>query len=84
MPEEIGTGSLKHQVGCGEAPLLSPSIHKYGNVFISSGLRAALGHEQIGLELTAERLAPNGAQGRRHLFKYFSFRYVTIFANRST
>jgi len=74
MPEEIGTGSLKHQVGCGEAPVLSPSIHKYGNVFISSGLSAALGRE----------LGPNGAQGRRHLFKYFSFRYVTIFANRST
>ena len=39
---------------------LSPSIHKYGNVFIHSGLSAALGHEQFGLELTAERLGPNG------------------------
>jgi hypothetical protein len=25
-----------------------------------SGLSAALGHEQFGLELTAERLGPNG------------------------
>jgi len=39
---------------------LSSSIHKYGNIFIHSELSAALSHEQFGLELTAERLGPNG------------------------
>ena len=40
--------------------LLSPSIHKFDDVFIYSGLSAALGHEPFGLELMAERLGPNG------------------------
>ena len=49
---------------------LSPSIHKFDDEFIYSGLSAALGHEQFGIEsfdlelmaerLTAERLGPNG------------------------
>ncbi len=49
---------------------LGPSIHKLDDELIHSGLSAALGHEQIGLEpfgielmterLTAERLGPNG------------------------
>jgi len=43
-----------------DASQLSPSIDKFGDVFIHPGLSAAFGHEQIGLELTAERLKPNG------------------------
>ena len=49
--------------------LINPSIHKQGNVFIYSGLSAALGHgpfglesfdpEPFGLELMAERLERN-------------------------
>jgi hypothetical protein len=40
--------------------LINPSIHKQGNVFIYSGISAALGHEPFGLELMAERLERNG------------------------
>jgi hypothetical protein len=40
--------------------LLSPSVHKFDYEHIYSGLSAALGYEQFGLELTAERLGPNG------------------------
>ena len=36
--------------------ILSPSIHKFSDEFIHSGLSAALGHE-----LEAEWLGPNGA-----------------------
>ena len=39
---------------------LSPSIHKFDDILIYSGLSAALGHEPFGLELMAERLGPNG------------------------
>ncbi len=35
---------------------LSPSIHKFDNELIYSGLSAALGHEPFGPELTAEGL----------------------------
>ena len=39
---------------------LSPSIHKFDDVFIYSGLSAALGHESFDLELMAERLTAEG------------------------
>ena len=48
---------------------LSPSIHKFDDVFIYSirlelwpraGLSAAFGHEPFGSELKAELLKPNG------------------------
>jgi hypothetical protein len=51
--------------------MLSPSIHKFGNEFIPSGLSAALGHE----------LGPNGVS--MVLTEYLPV-YVTIIANRST
>ena len=35
-------------------------MHKFDYEHIYSGLSVALGHEQFGLELTAERLGPNG------------------------
>ena len=53
----------------GSEPLLSPSVHKFGYEHIDSGLSAAFGSEQFGLEtcrrahvesLSAERLEPNG------------------------
>ena len=47
--------------------LLSPSGHKFGDEFISSGLTAALGHEPFGLELMAERLGPNGGSNLSNL-----------------
>ena len=34
--------------------ILSPSIHKFNDEFIHSGLSAALGHEPLGHELEAE------------------------------
>ena len=46
---------------CHLDPRLSPSIHKYGDVFTHSGLRAAcdepFGREPIGHELRVERLS---------------------------
>ena len=39
--------------------LLSPSIHKFGDELIHSGLSAALGHEPLGHELEAEWLGPS-------------------------
>ena len=61
--------------------MLSPSIHKFGNEFIPSGLSAALGHEPFGLELMAERLGPNGVS----IVLTEDLRiYVTVIANRST
>jgi hypothetical protein len=56
--------------------VLSPSIHKFGNEFIPSGLSAALGHE-----LEAEWLGPNGVS----IVLMEDLRiYVTVIANRST
>ena len=48
-----------------EAPVslhlsLSRSIHKFDNVFVHSGLSAALGHESFDPELMTEGLGPNG------------------------
>ena len=44
---------------------LNPSIHKFDDVFIYSGLSAALGHEPFDFELMAERLGPNGVRDCR-------------------
>ena len=60
---------------------LSPSIHKFVNEFITSGLSAALGHEPFGSELKAELLGPNGVS---IILKEDLLIYVTIIANRST
>jgi len=43
---------------------LSPSIHKFDDVFIYSGLSAAFGHEP-GESLQVERLKPNGVSNRK-------------------
>jgi len=52
-----------------------------------SGLSAAR-DELLGLEpvesLQVERLKPNGALGRRQSQRLYSFKYVIVFANRST
>ena len=56
--------------------MLSPSIHKFGNEFIPSGLSAALGHE-----LEAEWLGPNGVS---IVLTENLVTYITIIANRST
>ena len=66
--------------------MLSPSIHKFGNEFIPSGLSAALGHEPFGLELMAERLMAErlGPNGVSIVLTEDLRIYVTVIANRST
>jgi len=44
----------------------------------ASGLSAALGHEQFGLELTAERLGPNGVSIRSDLAPENTSLYLRI------
>jgi len=60
---------------------LSPSIHKSDDVIIHSGLSASFGYEQIGPELTAERLKPNGLSNRKC---HTPWKYLIVLANRST
>jgi len=72
---------------------LSPSSHKFGDEFISSGLSAALGHEPFGLEsfdpelttegLMAERLGPNGGSHLSNLNLADTISYLRIEALRS-
>jgi hypothetical protein len=40
---------------------LSPTIHKFANEFIPSGLSAALGHELEAEWLKSSRSGPNGS-----------------------
>jgi hypothetical protein len=67
---------------------LGPSIHKFDDELIHSGLSAALGHEQIGLEsfglelmterLTAERLGPNGVNNMSEISRQNRSVYLRI------